>query len=193
MPCEREIQRTRPRPDGQEQRHCLDASHLQRALAMPFGVNHVTGRPGPAPSPARDNDRQQARQRINVEVRSGRRLHPNVLPCTDCGHIWKQGERRHEYDHHLGYAPENHLSVQSVCTSCHKKRTIAAGEIGQRRMRGEKWCTGCKAWHSVSEFGKDRGRNDGLMVSCRATEAIRAKEKWERTRKSRGLTIPSTS
>lgn len=51
---------------------------------------------GPAPNPPRDGDKEQARQRVNVEVRTGRRPHPNSLPCTDCGHIWAEGERRHE-------------------------------------------------------------------------------------------------
>lgn len=89
---------------------------------MSFGVNQKTGRPGPAPQPARDGDKKQARQRINVEVRMGRRPHPNTLACADCGHIHASGERRHEYDHHLGYAAEHHLDVEPVCTICHAKR-----------------------------------------------------------------------
>lgn len=88
-------------------------------------INPVTGRPGPAPHPARDDDKEQARQRINVEVRTGRRPHPNALPCEDCGHVHVPGERRHEYDHYLGYAAEHHLDVQSVCTLCHAKRDSA--------------------------------------------------------------------
>lgn len=92
---------------------------------MPFGVNPRTGRPGPSPNPPRDGDRAQARQRINVEVKAGRRPHPNTIPCADCGHVWEGGERRHEYDHHLGYAPQHHLDVQAVCTLCHAKRDSA--------------------------------------------------------------------
>lgn len=88
-------------------------------------INPATGRPGPAPHPARDGDKAQARQRINVEVRTGRRPHPNALPCEDCGHVHMPGERRHEYDHYLGYAAEHHLDVQSVCTVCHAKRDSA--------------------------------------------------------------------
>ena len=89
---------------------------------MPFGNNPITGRPGPAPHPPRDGDKKQARQRINVEVRTGRRPHPNTLPCVDCGHVWEPGGRRHEYDHHLGYAAKHHGDVQPVCTVCHTKR-----------------------------------------------------------------------
>lgn len=86
---------------------------------MPFGVNPTTGRPGPAPKPPRDDDREQARQRINVDVKAGRRPHPNTLPCAACGHVWREGERRHEYHHHLGYAAEHHADVQPLCTTCH--------------------------------------------------------------------------
>lgn len=89
---------------------------------MPYGVNPNTGRPGPAPLPARDGDKVQARQRINVEVRTGRRPHPSTLPCTDCGHVHSTGGRSHQYDHHLSYAAENHLSVEPVCTLCHAQR-----------------------------------------------------------------------
>ena len=89
------------------------------------GLNPLTGRPGPAPHPPRDGDRVQARQRINVEVRMGRRPRPNSLPCVDCGHIHSEGGRRHEYDHHLGYAAAHHYDVEAVCTDCHAKRDSA--------------------------------------------------------------------
>ncbi len=102
---------------------------------MAFGVNPMTGRPGPAPLPPRDGDVVQARQRINVEVRSGRRRHPNSLPCADCGHVWSEGERRHEYDHHLGYAAEHHYAVESVCTRCHRRRCDERGELVQVRAQ----------------------------------------------------------
>lgn len=91
------------------------------------GLNPATGRPGPAPHPARDGDKRQARQRINVEVRTGRRPHPNTQPCTDCGHVWTEGERRHEYDHHQGYDAAHHLDVQPVCTTCHHRRETDRG------------------------------------------------------------------
>lgn len=89
---------------------------------MAFGINPQTGRPGPTPFAPRAGDKKQARQRINVEVRQGRRPHPNAVPCVDCGHVWTKGERRHEYDHHRGYAPEYHYDVESVCTACHARR-----------------------------------------------------------------------
>lgn len=77
---------------------------------------------GPPPSPPRDGDKKQARQRVNVLVRTGRLAHPNTLACVDCGHVWSDGERRHEYDHHKGYEAEHHYDVEPVCTTCHAKR-----------------------------------------------------------------------
>lgn len=84
---------------------------------MAFGVNPATGRPGPAPHPPRDGDKLQARQRINVEVRT-------------------PGERRHEYDHHHGYGAEHHYCVEPVCTKCHRARNDQRGE--SRQVRGER-------------------------------------------------------
>lgn len=77
---------------------------------------------GPQPMPPRDGDRQQARQRINVLVRTGRLPHPNNIPCADCDHEWHPGERRHEYDHFHGYEPKHHYCVEPVCTTCHAER-----------------------------------------------------------------------
>ena len=77
---------------------------------------------GPVPDAPRDGDKRQARRRINVEVRIGKRPHPNSLPCVDCGHIWCAGERRHEYDHSSGYDQNHHYTVEPVCTICHAQR-----------------------------------------------------------------------
>jgi hypothetical protein len=76
-------------------------------------------RSGPKHYQPRDGDKKQARRRINVEVRTGRRAHPNALTCAGCGHVWSEGERRHEYHHHLGYGAENHYNVIALCTECH--------------------------------------------------------------------------
>lgn len=71
----------------------------------------------------RENDKKQARRRVNYLVEANIIRHPNEIPCTDCGHVYEKGERRHEYDHHKGYKKEFHQDVQSVCSVCHKKRT----------------------------------------------------------------------
>jgi hypothetical protein len=48
------------------------------------------------------------------------RPNPNDIPCVDCGHIGS--DRRHEYDHHLGYAADHHGDVEAVCSRCHHAR-----------------------------------------------------------------------
>lgn len=77
---------------------------------------------GPAPKPPIDGDKLQARHRVNMEVKGGRRPPPNDFPCLDCGHVWVEGETRHEYDHFLGYAAEHHGAVEPVCSKCHAQR-----------------------------------------------------------------------
>lgn len=127
---------------------------------MPYGVNKKTGKPGPSPKTPRDGDKKQARQRINVEVRTGYRPHPNKLPCEDCGHIWEEGERRHEYDHHKGYDAEHHSDVEAVCTSCHAKRDgkkanqtycIRGHKFDEKntgyKPNGTRFCRECRRMH----------------------------------------------
>ena len=117
---------------------------------------------GPPPDSPRDGDKQQARQRINVLVRSGRLTRPNSLPCADCGHVWKPGERRHEYDHHLGYGRFHHYDVEPVCSICHNRRAEERGETlsGRARMqrqaaaRKEKRKRFCGKGHALS-YGKN--------------------------------------
>jgi hypothetical protein len=94
-------------------------------------------RAGPAPLPARDGDKRQARKRVNQMVLAGRLARPNDLPCFDCGHrrsLGTFGGRRHEYDHYLGYDALHHLAVQAVCSRCHHRRARDRGELkGGRR------------------------------------------------------------
>lgn len=127
-----------------------------------FRVNPVTGKPGPCPKPPENGNKRQARQRINVEVRTGYRPHPNTLPCVDCGHVWKDGERRHEYDHAKGYGPEAHYVVESVCTLCHSKRDNPKAKS-----------THCTNGHLFDE--KNTGRKPTGQRFCR--ECRRAKDR----------------
>ena len=115
---------------------------------------------GPPPHPARDGDKEQARQRINVEVRTGRRPHPNSLPCKDCGHVWSAGERRHEYDHYLGYAAAHHYDVEPVCTKCHADRDSA-----------RKAQTHCKRGHEFTADNTYKAANG--TRHCRACARLR--------------------
>jgi len=68
----------------------------------------------------RDNDPKQARGRVNHLVNVGILPDPEIIPCSDCNHVGS--DKRHEYDHYLGYAKENHEKVQVVCTTCHARR-----------------------------------------------------------------------
>lgn len=79
------------------------------------------------PARRRAPDREAAGRAVKYAVKTGRLPHPNTLKCSDCGHSWALGERRHEYDHHLGYAPEHQLDVQAVCTLCHADREKLRG------------------------------------------------------------------
>jgi hypothetical protein len=49
------------------------------------------------------------------------RPHPNTVPCTDCGHVWFEGERRHQYVGEDGEVSE-HDDAVVVCILCHQKR-----------------------------------------------------------------------
>lgn len=74
---------------------------------------------------ARDGDARQARRRVNHLVAIGKLPRPNNEPCVDCGHVWSPNGKRHEYDHHFGYAAEHHEDVESVCSPCHHRREEA--------------------------------------------------------------------
>lgn len=43
-------------------------------------------------------------------------------------------------------------------------------EYRARMLAGEKWCTGCRAFHERAVFGFDAWRSDLLRPVCRATE-----------------------
>nr|WP_230949513.1 hypothetical protein [Burkholderia stagnalis] len=109
--------------------------------------------------------KRQARQRI--EARTGERPHPHCLPCTDCGHLYALGERRHEYDHHLGYAAEHHLDVQAVCTLCHAKRDSARAKQ-----------THCIRGHAFDEQNTYVAANG--TRHCRACMKLREKSRPQR-------------
>ena len=77
---------------------------------------------GPPADKERPGDKSQARHRVNCLVRTGKIPKPNDIPCSDCGHVHARGERRHEYDHHQGYATGKHTVVIPLCSKCHHER-----------------------------------------------------------------------
>ena len=119
---------------------------------------------GPVAKPGRAGDKVQARQRINAEVKNGRRPHPNSLPCADCGHVWSRGGRRHEYDHYLGYAPEHQLDVEPACSKCHKNRARDRGEMTYDHLRvaaaakSARRKTHCRFGHPMERFADGHWR-----------------------------------
>lgn len=129
---------------------CRDArGRRQRELFRP---SMKPTRHGPRRIPRRDGDKKQARSRIYHDVRQGLRPAPASLPCHDCGHLGR--DRRHEYDHFLGYAAEHHGDVQPVCSRCHGIRGRARREACARGhrftpentliYRGQRSCRACR-------------------------------------------------
>lgn len=51
----------------------------------------------------------------------GQRQHPNAVPCSHCGHVWFEGERRHHYvDEHGEDSIEDDAEV--LCKLCAQQR-----------------------------------------------------------------------
>jgi len=129
------------RGDGLD-KHCQSC----RSTGNPKGwhdkpnINPETGRPGPTPQAPRDGDKFQARQAVTRLVRLGLVPKAAALACADCGHIG--ADRKHEYDHHLGYAAEHHEHVEPVCVDCHSRRTHNRGESVHHRDAKGKFTNG---------------------------------------------------
>lgn len=47
---------------------------------------------------------------------------------------------------------------------------LTVQEYTTRIDGGEKWCTGCKEWHRIDEFPRDRTRGDGRRARCLKVE-----------------------
>ena len=129
----------------------------------------IAGSSGPSPSPPRSGDKKQARQRINVLVRTGKIPHPNSLPCSSCGHIHDKANERHEYHHYLGYSAENHYKVISLCTKCHadadsekanKTHCIRGHEFTEENTytarNGTRHCIECRRMYEQKRRPRDK-------------------------------------
>lgn len=49
-----------------------------------------------------------------------------------------------------------------------KRIGVSVDEYERRIAAGEKWCSGCRAWHPVQMFGPNR---DGYQKYCRTWRA----------------------
>jgi hypothetical protein len=123
-----------------------------------------TKRPGPLPKPSEDGNKKQARHKVNKLVRNGDLENPNSLPCRDCGHIGD--EKRHEYDHYLGYKAENHTDVEVVCSKCHSKRErdriLANRKLETKELSPNEEVT----FTVIAEFPAYMIGSDGSIFSC---------------------------
>ena len=71
--------------------------------------------------------------------------------------MWKAGDRRHEYDHHLGYDAAHHYDVVARCTLCHASKDGKATQTtcihGHKytaentgiKPNGTRFCRACRA------------------------------------------------
>lgn len=163
---------------------CLD--HRKNHYEKTYTPKIRTKPPGPSPLAPRENDKQQARHRVNVLMTSGRIPNPNILACTDCGHLG--AGRRHEYDHYLGYGSQNHQEVQAVCTICHYAREKERGAVGKPARKigpeGTGWCIECQKFLETKLFNKEKCHWNGLSHRCR--EHDRAKWKKYSANKPKG-------
>lgn len=77
-------------------------------------------------------------------------------------------------------------SIEWTDAAPQRIRATAAARIGislqeydSLRAAGQKWCTGCKAWHSRDAFATDKSRTDGLTARCRETRNRQARTAYE--------------
>lgn len=63
-----------------------------------------------------------------------------------------------------------------------KRRAKALGlsfeEYSAKLEAGEKWCSGCKAWHPIVHFKSDRSRTDGYATICSAARREQYQAKY---------------
>lgn len=43
---------------------------------------------------------------------------------------------------------------------------ISLADYTARQLAGEKWCSACRAWHTLDAFGSDKARGSGLSARC---------------------------
>lgn len=61
-------------------------------------------------------------------------------------------------------------SAAGVMKTAARRVGLPLADYEARIAAGEKWCTGCKAWHPVAGFPVDRSRGDGRRAHCLIAE-----------------------
>jgi hypothetical protein len=67
---------------------------------------------------------------------------------------------------------------------------LTAEEYRRHQSAGEKWCTGCKAWHPLASFGPYRFKPDGLQGNCRDWFAAYREKRRSRKRAAKTTSKP---
>lgn len=61
------------------------------------------------------------------------------------------------------------LGIEKIAA---KKTGLSLEDYHSRITNNEKWCTRCRCWHSVAEFGIDLNRTDGRSAQCRRSKRV---------------------
>lgn len=109
------------------------------------------------------------------------RKHRRALGCRTCARMLKRyGEpcKRHG-------GPARHARPAKDQGLHHQKS--AATNLGlsledyQRHVTaGEKWCSACKKWQPLTDFGVDKTRGLGRMAQCREAKNAEGRARWRR-------------
>jgi hypothetical protein len=76
-------------------------------------------------------EKRSAHQAVTAAIRKGKLVRPDS--CSRCG---KRGKRI-EAHHFAGYAKENKLKIQWLCSSCHGKERIIYAQSADMRHHAE--------------------------------------------------------
>ena len=113
---------------------------------------------------------------IHCEVHAGVRPHANTVPCSQCGHVHVDGERRHEWHYYLEYDREHWFSVIVLCTRCHHSHSSKARQ------------THCVRGHAFDAANTYRNKNGTRRcIACQVERARTRAKKLKAARHARGL------
>src|SRR6185369_2731812 len=70
-------------------------------------------------------------------------------------------------------------TIEGALKIAAKKTNTPLPEYLAKRAAGEKWCYLCRDWHSVSSFGKNKRKADGLDAACRNSRKTQYQQNYE--------------